>query len=122
TTYNDLSSWRGTGQEKNGGTNTGISANPLLVAANAPNTIGDATMLHTLTNYQLLAASPAINAGLNLLTVFGIDPGPSDFYSTSLPSGASTDVGAFEWSQPSYAGTASNDQYTLRKNAASATE
>jgi hypothetical protein len=40
------------------------------------------------------------DAALNLRSVFGLDPGPTDFYGTSIPQGASYDLGAHEASSP----------------------
>jgi hypothetical protein len=37
--------------------------------------------------YQLREGSPAIGAGLDLRKLFGLDPGPVDFYGTALPQG-----------------------------------
>jgi hypothetical protein len=101
TTYSSLSAWRSaTGQEKNGGTNTGMNVNPGLANPGGGGTIGNADLLSTLGSYKLGTNSPMKDAALNLRSVFGLDPGPTDFYGTSIPQGASYDLGAHEASSP----------------------
>jgi hypothetical protein len=58
--------------------------------------IGDADRLPTLAAYKLRAGSPLVDAGLNLQSLFGLSPGSTDFYGTSIPQGAGYDVGAHE--------------------------
>jgi hypothetical protein len=111
--YSDLSTWRATGQEKNGSSSTGTTANPQLVAAGSGPTIGDAAKLHTVTNDQLLATSPLINAGINAAGMTFA----RDYFGSTAPAGSGPDIGAFEWSTPSLAGGAGNDSYLLRLNA-----
>jgi hypothetical protein len=101
TTYLSLSAWRSaTGQEKNGGTNTGMNVNPGLVNPGGGGTIGNADLLSTLGAYKLGTNSPMKDAALNLRSLFGLNPGPTDFYGTSIPQGASYDLGAHEASSP----------------------
>ena len=81
----------------------GRQVDPMLESPAAPPTLNDATLLETaLTAYRLQSNSPLRNAGLNLWTRFGINPGARDFYNTPLPTTqeAATsflyDVGAHE--------------------------
>jgi hypothetical protein len=98
-TYSSLSGWRsGAGQEKNGSTSTGFSTNPKLVNPGNGGIIGDPDKLGTLTHYQLQSSSPMRDAGLNLLSLFSVNPGPRDYYGFSLPQGSSYDIGAHEFS------------------------
>ena len=98
TYYNSLSAWSmATGQEKIGSTNVGFNVNPQLDNAGGGGTVGNAYALTNLTADQLQPTSPLINAGLNLLTLFGLNPGPTDFYGTSIPQMGSYDVGAAEF-------------------------
>jgi hypothetical protein len=96
TTYTSLGSWRNaTGQEKMGTVNTGFNIDPELVNSGGGGTLGDATLLSTLTAYQLQSTSPLIDAGLNLMQ-FGINPGTRDFYGDTIPQGPAYDVGAYD--------------------------
>jgi hypothetical protein len=100
--YHTLQDWRAaTGEETLLLLSTGHTYNPSLVRPGTGGTIGDPHALGTLTAYQLLSGSRMINGALNLLTNFGIDPGPQDFYGTSVPMGARFDTGACEWPGPS---------------------
>ena len=102
TTYLSLSAWRSaTGQEKSGAANTGMNVDPGLVNPGGGGTIGNADLLSTLGAYKLRTNSPMKDAALNLRSLFGLDPGPTDFYGTSIPQGASYDLGAHEASSTS---------------------
>jgi hypothetical protein len=46
--------------------------------------------------YQLREGSPAVGAGLDLRKMFGIDPGPVDFYGNPLPTEGRLSMGAHE--------------------------
>jgi len=95
--YSGLNAWRtGTGQEVLNGSSTGFTADPKLTSPGTGATINDTSLLPTLTAYKLRSDSPLIDAGLNLLSLFAIDPGPRDFYARSIPKGAGYDVGAHE--------------------------
>jgi hypothetical protein len=97
TTYTSLNSWRSaTGQERNGGGNTGLNSNPRLVNPGGGRTIGNANRLSSLRAYKLETDSPMIDAALDLRSLVGLNPGPSDFYGTSPPRGRSYDIGAHE--------------------------
>lgn len=95
TNYGSLSAWRkATGQEMNGASPTGKSVDPRLNNAGGGGTIGNADLLNTLSAYQLQPGSPMINTGLNLLSLFGVNPGSVDYYGFSIPQGAGYDIGA----------------------------
>ncbi len=49
-----------------------------------------------LTAYKLQKDSPLIDGGLDLRSLFGIDPGRRDFYGNPIPSGTGFDIGAHE--------------------------
>jgi hypothetical protein len=95
TTYNGIAAWRASGNEVLNSTPVGMEANPLLTKPGGAGTLNNTQNLPTLTQYQLQSGSPAINAGLDLATLFGITTGGKDFYGTSTPIG-SYDIGAHE--------------------------
>jgi hypothetical protein len=95
--YSSLDAWRtATGQEKVGGNASGMLLNPLLTNPGAGVTIGDTSKLDTLAGYKLQGGSPCIETGLNLQSLFSINPGTRDYYGNSLPQGAALDIGAHE--------------------------
>jgi len=51
-----------------------------------------------LTAYKLLKDSPLIDAGIDIRSQFGIDPGDRDFYGNPIPQGKGFDIGAHEFS------------------------
>jgi hypothetical protein len=88
TTYSTLDAWRvATGQEEIGAANTGTNINPRLGGP------GNG-------NHQLNPNSPMIDHGLALSTLFGMTPGPVDFYSNSVPAAGGYDIGAYESTDP----------------------
>ncbi|MFB0555389.1 MAG: choice-of-anchor Q domain-containing protein [Phycisphaerae bacterium] len=96
--YKSLEAWRAaTGQEMLNGKPVGLVVDPMLMGLGKSITIGDPTKLHTLTAYRLRKNSPLIDAGLDLRSLFGIDPGKRDFYGTSIPQGKGCDIGAHEF-------------------------
>jgi Right handed beta helix region len=78
------------------GSPNGISVNPQLTNPGGGGTIGNADLLDTLTPYQLASTSPLINAGVNLQSRFGINPGTQDFFGDPLPQNTGLDIGADE--------------------------
>jgi hypothetical protein len=96
TTYNTLATWRTASQEKIGTTNVGFSVDPQLMNPGYGGTIGDVTLLPYLTAYQLNTWSPMREAGLDLTGLFGLNPGPQDFYGNSVPNGLALDIGAHD--------------------------
>jgi hypothetical protein len=95
--YTNLSSWQtATGQEKLNSNSVAHTVNPMFAAPGGGGTIGYLGNLTTLTPYQLQAASPMVNTGLNLPTLFGLNAGSRDFYSNSIPQGGGYSIGADE--------------------------
>lgn len=97
TTYTSLSAWRAaTGTpETLAGTAVGLQADPLvnaLVAGAQPTSVAQ---MEAMTAFQLLASSPAINAGADLRTAaYGsLDVGARDFWNSTLPLGGAFDIG-----------------------------
>ena len=96
--YTSLAAWRSAkGQEMLNASPVGLAADPLLNAPGAGGTIGDPHALDGLTAYELQPGSPAIDAGLDLPLLFGLDMGPADFFSHAIPQGAGYDIGAAEF-------------------------
>lgn len=95
TTYTSFASWQtATGQEKISGTNVGLTSNPnIYVPGGGFVSGGNGYAPANLMAYNLQSGSPMIGAGLNLLTQFSINAGPSDFYGVSI-SATSMPVGA----------------------------
>jgi len=95
--YKSLEDWRkATGQEMLNGNPVGLVVDPKLIDMGKSITIGDPTKLHTLTAYRLQKDSPLIDAGLDLRSLFGIEPGDRDFYGNPIPQGKAYDIGAHE--------------------------
>lgn len=95
-TYSSLAAWRAaTGNEMAGTTATGLTANPFLNNAGNGVTVfpGAPAQLNA---YTLSSGSAAIDAGLDLMSLFGIDAGVQDFFGNSLFAGVNYDVGAHE--------------------------
>jgi hypothetical protein len=96
-TYTNLTTWRAqTGRETLNGKAFGLTVNPQFMAPGAGQTLNDATLLRTVTAYNLHGTSPLIDAGLDLRALFAIDPGPRDFKGTAVPQGKGYDMGANE--------------------------
>ena len=93
--YPTLAAWRAaTGQELlDGGTRTtGICADPCLLAPGATNSPGSG-----LAGYNPGPTSASIGSALNLLSEFGLDPGPRDFFGNPTPTaGTKGNIGASE--------------------------
>lgn len=84
--YSSLAAWRSaTGQETLSGQAVGYSVDPLLNSPGNGGTIGDADNLDALWAYRLQTTSPLIDKGLNLSSLFGINPGPQDFFGDPVP-------------------------------------
>jgi hypothetical protein len=87
---------KATGQEILNGKPVGLVVDPKVVDPGKSPRIGDPTKLHTLTAYRLQKDSALIDAGLDLQSLFGIDPGKRDFFGNSIPQGKAYDIGAHE--------------------------
>ncbi len=79
TTYNTLATLRAAGEETLNSTNYGLNANPLLQNAGATNTFLPNALVKIMTDYDLLAGSPAIGAGVDFSALYG-SVGPKDFH------------------------------------------
>ena len=99
-TYSSFSAYvSGSGHEKLNGVVVGKNVNPGLVNPGVVPTVGVANIdaLETsVDGFKLAATSPVRNAGLNLLSTFGINPGTRDFFGDALPGDGKTDIGADE--------------------------
>jgi hypothetical protein len=101
TTYYSLADWQSaTGQEMLDGSPVGFECDPQLINAGGGGTIGDPRLLYALDAYKLQDTSPLIDTGVDIQAEFGINPGPIDYYSTSIPQNGSYDVGAYEYRYP----------------------
>ncbi|HXK60983.1 MAG TPA: right-handed parallel beta-helix repeat-containing protein [Acidobacteriota bacterium] len=96
--YTSLDAWaRATGQEMVDGKIVGKYVDPLL-KKNGCGLLSSPEGLAELTEYQLLPDSPAIDSGLDLKRLFGLEVGAWDFHGNRLPAGAAHDIGAHEYS------------------------
>ena len=99
-TYTSLDAWRtASGQEEVNSNPVGIEADPVLTDPGHGGTIGDPCQLETLSAYKLMGSSPAIDEGLDLYTLFGVDVGTHDYYGLDIPSNGLFDIGAHEYDQ-----------------------
>lgn len=99
TSYSSLSAWQtATGQEKRSGTLTGIQADPLYSSTIKGTTYNDATQLSNLPGYRLSSTSTLVNKGLNLKSLFGVDPGARDFFGNPLAGKTTFHIGAYQGS------------------------
>jgi hypothetical protein len=85
-----------TGQEKVGGKVAGINADPKLSDPAKYTKLTDPGALATLKEFTLRPDSPLRNAGLDLKKLFGVDPGPRDFFGNPVPRGKGCSIGAQE--------------------------
>jgi len=98
TSYGGLSEWRSaTGQERVGFEEVGMEADPALTDPGNGGTLGDPTGLFTLSAYKLQPGSPLIDQGLDLASLYEMDPGANDFYGSSIPQFHGYDIGAHEF-------------------------
>ncbi len=98
-TFTNIQAWRAaTNQEVVNGNESGYEGDPLLVSPGNGTTIGNPVYFDSLVEYKLLPGSPLIESGLDLNSLFGIDPGVRDFYGNFIPVNMYYDVGAHEYS------------------------
>jgi hypothetical protein len=97
--YSSLPAWRtATGNEVVNGSNTGFTADPLLSNTGVGGTVGFGNKLASLNAYKIRdPASPALNAALDLSSLYSIDPGTRDFWGIALAGGKSNDIGANQY-------------------------
>jgi hypothetical protein len=95
--YTNFEEWaEATGQERINGKSVGRYADPLL-EKNGTGLLTDPLKLSELTEYRIQPGSPAVDAGLDLQRLFGLEPGNRDFYGTLLIPGRMSDIGAHEF-------------------------
>lgn len=98
--YPSLEEWaNATGQEKVNDKIVGLFADPQITYwadANEPR-LTDPTKLAQMKVFRLLENSPCIDKGLDLKTLFQIDPGKRDFFGHPIPAGLTFDIGACEY-------------------------
>jgi len=94
--YASLNAWRAaTANEVMGGSNTGNNSDPLLSNEGAGGTIGFGNSLMSLNAYKIQSvSSPAYHTALDLSSLFAINPGVTDLWTTILPGGNADDLGA----------------------------
>jgi len=97
TEYSSLDAWRtATGQEMLDGQPVGYEISPQLVDVHDHPILGPHNLAN-LVGYKLKSTSQCRDTGLDLLTLFGIDPGTRDYYGNSIPQGSLFDIGAHEY-------------------------
>ena len=97
TTYPSLAAWRtATGQEMLSGSPVGCQVSPQLTDVHSYPTLGPHNLAN-LTGYKLKSSSQCRDTGLNLQSLFGINPGTRDYYANSIPQGSLFDISANEY-------------------------
>lgn len=92
-----LAAWRSdTKNEMLNNSPVGIYADPLITLPGNGPRITDPRKLAFLSSYRTSAGSPAIDGGINLKSLFTIDPGPMDFFGTALSGIVRFDIGIHE--------------------------
>ncbi|TVR57887.1 MAG: right-handed parallel beta-helix repeat-containing protein [Spirochaetaceae bacterium] len=99
--FSGLGAWaQATGQETRRSRVVGLERDPGLEAPGEMPTFGDPcglrSLLPSLVAYRLEPGSPLIDAGLDLRSEFGIDPGTRDFFGNRIPVGRSVAIGIHE--------------------------
>jgi len=96
----DFATWaQANNQEMVNGTIVGMYANPMLVNPGNSN-ITDPLLLSTVDNYKTAAGSVVIDSGLDLSSLFAVEPGNTDFYGSSIKQGPAFDMGIYEFIYP----------------------
>ncbi len=86
--FQSLDEWReATKQETLDGRKIGMFEDPMFTSWGRSITIANPDALQTLASYRLSPNSPLLGTGLDLLRLFKLDQGPSDFYGNPLTSG-----------------------------------
>jgi hypothetical protein len=86
-------------QEMLNGEIAGIYANPNLINP-GNSTLTDPTLLHTVNDYKVHENSAVIDAGLDLDSIFNVNPGNQDFFGNSIKQGPAFDMGVYEFIAP----------------------
>jgi hypothetical protein len=95
-TCDSLETWRKTGKEILSGKAVGLFADPMLKFSSPPGQAGDLTRPGRFARYQPTAASPVVDAGVDLKARFNLDHGGLDFLGTKTATGNPPDIGAIE--------------------------
>ena len=84
-----FNAWRQqSGQETMNGFAVGMSQNPMIKKMGM-SSLTDPMQLKNVFDYQISDNSPVVNKGLDLKTLFGINPGTNDYFGNINPSGKS---------------------------------
>lgn len=110
--YTSLSAFRQSYNEILNDLHYGYTVDPQLNNPGNAGTIG-VGKFSTLTNYQLQAGSPMIDAGFNLAGLWGYQVGKVDFNISNIPNGNGYDIGACESLLGGSAGIISGATYQL---------
>jgi hypothetical protein len=105
--YYSLQKWATTtGYEMLGDSMVGMNMDPLLTDPGAVTlTNPDSINMKTLSGFLLSAESPVINRGIDISSLFGIDPGVSDLFGNEIPAGSGFDPGVHEYQDTVSTGT-----------------
>lgn len=96
TTYTSLAGWRtATANEQSGASPTGVMADPSLLNPGTGSIVFP-NPTSQLNAYTIDAGSVAYNAGLDLMSLYGINRGPNDFFGNALSAGNFASIGACE--------------------------
>jgi hypothetical protein len=97
--YSSIEEWaNASGQEKISDKIVGFFADPQITYWDANESRPtDPAKLYQMLAYRLKAASPCIDKGLDLKTLFQMDPGMHDFFGNPIPAGSAFDIGAYEY-------------------------
>lgn len=100
TVHTGLAGWRtASGQERSGGSATGLAGDARLVDPTSPVTVTDPALLTSVGGFRLRADSPLLRRGLDLASL-GSAPGSRDYFGNALPAPmTTTDVGAHQLSR-----------------------
>lgn len=92
----DFYQWaRANNQEMYNGEIVGMYVDPKLLNP-GKSSVTDPLILAAVTDYQVNDDSKVIDAGLDLKSLFSIDPGSHDYFGNSIKQGIGFDMGAFE--------------------------
>jgi len=92
----DFNQWaQANNQEMYGGKIVGMYANPMLVKPGY-SSITDPTKLASVGDYKVKEGSVVTDAGLDLYSVFKIDPGTRDYFGNPVKQGKGVDIGIHE--------------------------
>ena len=82
-------------QEMLNGEIVGMFADPVFVNP-GNSTITDPALMSTVEDYKVLNDSPVIDSGLDLDSIFSINPGTQDYFGNEIKQGRAFDIGVFD--------------------------